>query len=127
MGLQPICTLRSTEIVWTAGPLGLSTKYSELASAARIEGLTVGWRSSQRKRCPWAPSRRTHRDSDHLPRGWSFLFPLFTRVTRGLQRSRPCSPPPLALGTPGAALSQLAWTQEKEVAIRPRCLSPFRR
>src|SRR5215213_11182562 len=69
-------TILESTWFWTAGPLGLPTKYSELASAASIEGLTVGWKSSQRKRCPWAPSRPSHRDYDHLPRGWSFPFPL---------------------------------------------------
>jgi heme-degrading monooxygenase HmoA len=53
-----------------------SSEYRRLDS--RLEELTE---EEQRKRRPWAPSRHSHRDFDHLPRGWSFLFPLFTRVS----------------------------------------------
>ena len=49
--------------LWTAGLLALPTMHSELASATSIEGSTVGWMSSQRRRLSWAPSRHSFRNS----------------------------------------------------------------
>ena len=56
-----------------------ATKYSELASAASIDSSMVGWKSSQRKRRPWAPSKQSHNRLRSSAK--RLALPLFNRVS----------------------------------------------
>jgi hypothetical protein len=59
---------RDSTSPWTAGPLALPTKHSELAGATSIGGSTIGWKSSPRRRHFSALSRRYLESPTRLPR-----------------------------------------------------------